>query len=335
MVDIKNSNLKLAQNYSIEEHEKFFFNENEEKLKEMAYLYDEDWKRNDNYPYEIVSFLLDAYFVFPKRPDFSAYFTWQALNNSYNLLQMNSSISGNLTDANGIGQLSDKIQDNYNKYKNSIEKYLERLPIKAFKFVASYLLKGYFIDKSSVYDAQPTQNNYFTKSYKSTIRQIPILKDILEKSYGEKYLEISPRISNTNARYPQISTDNKAKSRKLEHAFAITIRELVVSGKTEIKTINGNLESYIFEKKEKVNFLLFSLLYALRCSNFHGSSASRGNSENNNVSQRKERYDMYTAIFFIEYMVLAISMNIQGMISDDVLKNVEINYKIMSAEENK
>lgn len=61
---------------------------------------------------------------------------------------------------------------------------------------------------------------------------------------------------------------------------------------------------------------MFGILYALRCNNFHGNVAARMNS----INTDKETFKMYTDIFLLEYIILAIHMNYLWQLSYEVLK---------------
>ena len=72
-------------------------------------------------------------------------------------------------------------------------------------------------------------------------------------------------------------------------------------------------------------FVLFGILYASRCNNFHGNVAARMNSINAN----KDTFKMYTDMFLTEYIILAIHLNSQGALPDMVLNKVKENANLM------
>ena len=74
-----------------------------------------------------------------------------------------------------------------------------------------------------------------------------------------------------------------------------------------------------------MSFVLFGGLYASRCNNFHGNVAARMNSINAN----KDTFKMYTDMFLTEYIILAIHLNSQGVLSDAVLNKVKENVDLM------
>ena len=77
---------------------------------------------------------------------------------------------------------------------------------------------------------------------------------------------------------------NKAKSRAITHSFAMKLRKLVKGEEVEItfSDIAGTKKKYNFTKEERLSFVLFGILYASRCNNFHGNVAARMNSINAN-----------------------------------------------------
>ena len=59
------------------------------------------------------------------------------------------------------------------------------MPDKTFHYVASYMLKGYAMEKNGIAE------KYWATSYKSLKRKIPLLLDILDNAYGKSYCQIS------------------------------------------------------------------------------------------------------------------------------------------------
>lgn len=77
--------LKLAKNYSKDYHLKLLPYSENNILNKINFLYDDNWEKQNTYPYEILTYLFDSYYVLPQRPDLSALFCWQAINHSYYL----------------------------------------------------------------------------------------------------------------------------------------------------------------------------------------------------------------------------------------------------------
>ena len=92
-----------------------------------------------------------------------------------------------------------------------------------------------------------------------------------------------------------------------------------------INSRNGELiRQYTITDEEELTIVIFGLLYA-RCNNFHGNVASRLNS----LNADKETFEMYTDMFLIEYMIIAVILNIKELLSDDVLREVHTNFLLM------
>lgn len=77
--------------------------------------------------------------------------------------------------------------------------------------------------------------------------------------------------------------------------------------------------------KERLTFVLFGILYASRCNNFHGNVAARMNS----IHANKDTFKMYTDIFLTEYVILGMHMNSRGMFSDIALDKIKENANLM------
>ena len=89
-------------------------------------------------------------------------------------------------DTRGIELVRDAILVDWNnKYKAILEPFLKRMPDKTFHYVASYMLKGYAMEKNGIAE------KYGATSYKSLKRKIPSQLDILDNAYGKSYCQIS------------------------------------------------------------------------------------------------------------------------------------------------
>lgn len=79
-----NKILELAKKYSKQSHLRLLpFRDSNKILDNLNFLYDEKWESLNSYPYEILTYLFDCYYVLPERPDLAALFCWQAINHSY------------------------------------------------------------------------------------------------------------------------------------------------------------------------------------------------------------------------------------------------------------
>ena len=315
--------LKLAKNYSKECHLNLLPCGDNNILENIHFLYDENWENQGaSYPYEILTYLFDSYYVLPQRPDLAALFCWQAINHSYYVQQLSDNSVGFCLDTKGVEFVRGAILANWNnKYKAILEPFLERLPDKTFHYVASYMLKGYAMEKNGIAE------KYRASSYKSLKGKILLLSEILDNAYGKSYCQISNPTLIGNTVDLGISDANKGKSRAITHSFGIKLRALMLGEEAEITFCDaqGTKKKYKFTDEERLSFVLFGILYASRCNNFHGNVAARMNSINAN----RDTFRMYTDMFLTEYIILAIHMNSQGELSDMALNEVGKNVNLM------
>lgn len=315
--------LKLAKNYLKECHLNLLPCGDNNILENIHFLYDKNWEnQGTSYPYEILTYLFDSYYVLPQRPDLAALFCWQAINHSYYVQQLSDNSVGFCLDTKGVEFVRGAILANWNnKYKAILEPFLERLPDKTFHYVASYMLKGYAMEKNEIAE------KYRASSYKSLKGKISPLSEILDNAYGKSYCQISNPTLIGNTVDLGISDANKGKSRAITHSFGIKLRALMLGEEAEITFCDaqGTKKKYKFTDEERFSFVLFGILYASRCNNFHGNVAARMNSINAN----RDTFRMYTDMFLTEYIILAIHMNSQGELSDMALNEVGKNVNLM------
>lgn len=315
--------LRLAKNYSKQCYLNLLPCGDNNILENLNFLYDENWENQGaSYPYEVLTYLFDSYYVLPQRPDLAALFCWQAINHSYYVQQLSDNSVGFCLDTRGVEFVRGAILSNWNnKYKAVLEPFLERLPDKTFHYVASYMLKGYAMEKNGIAE------KYRASSYKSLKSKISLLSEILDNAYGKSYCQISNPTLIGNAVDLGIANANKGKSRAITHSFGIKLRALMLGEEAEITFCDaqGTKKKYKFTDEERLSFVLFGILYASRCNNFHGNVAARMNSINAN----KDTFRMYTDMFLTEYIILAIHMNSQGELSDAALGEVGKNTNLM------
>ena len=271
---------------------------------------------------EILTYLFDSYYVLPERPDLAALFCWQAINHSYYVQQLSDNNVGFCQDTKGVELVRDAILGDWNnKYKTVLEPFLKRMPDKTFHYVASYMLKGYAMEKKGIAE------KYRATSYKSLKRKISSLSDILDNAYGKSYCQISNPTLIGNVVNLGIDNANKRKSRDVTHSFGMKLRALMLGKEVEITfcDVQRTKKKYKFTDEERLSFVLFGILYASRCNNFHGNVAARMNSINAN----KDTFKMYTDMFLTEYIILTIHLNSQGALSDVVLNKVKKNANLM------
>ena len=245
-----------------------------------------------------------------------------AINHSYYVQQLSDNSVGFCLDTKGVEFVRGAILANWNnKYKAIIEPFLERLPDKTFHYVASYMLKGYAMEKNGIAE------KYRASSYKSLNGKISLLSEILDNAYGKSYCQISNPTLIGNTVDLGISDANKGKSRAITHSFGIKLRALMLGEEAEITFCDAQStkKKYKFTDEERLSFVLFGILYASRCNNFHGNVAARMNSINAN----RDTFRMYTDMFLTEYIILAIHMNSQGELSDMALNEVGKNVNLM------
>lgn len=205
----------------------------------------------------------------------AALFCWQEINHSYYVQQLSDNNVGFCQDTRGIELVRDTILVDWNnKYKAILEPFLKRMPDKTFHYVASYMLKGYAMEKNGIAE------KYWATSYKSLKRKIPLLLDILDNAYGKSYCQISNPTLVNNEVDLGITNANKGKSRAITHSFGIKLRALMLGEEVEITfcDVQGTKKIYKFTEVERMSFVLFGILYASRCNNFHGNVAARMNS---------------------------------------------------------
>lgn len=279
--------LKIAKNYSKEKHIELLPASENNILDSLLFLFDENWEEEGaEYPYEIITYLLDCYYVLPERPDLASLFCWQAINHSY-YNELLGDLSRRCSDTDGVKKVCEDILSNKAKYDPILQQFIVKLPIKVFHYVASYMLKGYIMDRANI------DRRYRASSYDTIKRYIPVIRDIIEKSYGEALRNISnPSIMNNKI---SLNIIDGAKSRQIIHSFALKLKELLIRKETEITFYEAETrEAFQFTDQDKIYFILFGILYASRCNNFHGNVAARMNS----INADKETFKMYTDIYF-------------------------------------
>lgn len=288
-----------------------------EDLKKLKKIYNPVWKDKNNSPYEALTQLVDSYEYLVERPDLAFLFIWQAINNSYNELIFKDSTKNKYQDTAGIKILIEKIKLSQNVYENLLNEYLNKIPTKLYKYVSSYILKGYVISKKISEDPK-----YKTSSYITFTKKFKRLNEIIEKTFGEEYKKNSnPTIQ---GKYVEIGGD-KDKSRKIIHTLALKLKELIEVGKTTIKDKNNNFYEIEFTFEEKLEFLIFQILYSSRCTNAHGNVASRLNS----VHTKQSSYNSYVYVCLTAYTLLSICFHINGYIDKNILNALNKNNKFL------
>ena len=316
-----NKILHLSREYRKLNHLELLPHTNNEILEKLFFLYDEKWEEQSQYPYEILTYLFDSYYVLPERPDLASLFCWQAINHSYYMEQLGDNSINFCKDSQGVTLIQRAIYEGIDKYKPILDPYLERLPVKVFHYVASYMLKGYAMENNNI------PEKFRASSYNSLKQRIPMLLDIISHSYGKAYCQIANPVQINGEVNLGIDPENKEKSRNIIHSFGEKLKKLLLGEQIEVTFCDPEKtkQQYVFDEQNKLTFVLFGIIYASRCNNFHGNVAARMNSINANV----DTFKMYTDIFLLEYIILAIHMNSRGEVSDAVLDMAKDNVKLM------
>lgn len=158
--------------------------------------------------------------------------------------------------------------------------------------------------------------------------------DKIESACGRKYSDLFTVAANKSGKYDvvlksNLSMSNKeaaGTSRKIIGNLAYKIGELLKTGHTEFTAADGSLKTVDFTEDERFKFIVVKILYAMRCSNFHGNVASRLNSDYAN----KETYKEFKFIFLLTHTILAAALYMNGYISNDVLNEIKENENLVS-----
>lgn len=313
--------LKLAFCYTKQDHMLLLPKGENNVLRNLEFIYDPLWVSIEQAPYEVLTYLFDCYYNLPERPDLASLFCWQAINSSYNDLLIAGNV-GRLQDSIGIREIISRILGNIPKYYTPLHDYIVKLDDKIFRYVARYLLKGYVCVQNNI------QNNIIPSVYKTMTTNIPVLRDILSNSYGEAYKSITRPLIDpvTNRLKLNIQMSDKTLSIQIVKGFATELKKLLNSHSINLSDFRTCVSrTYVIDKEQELTFVMFGILYASRCNNFHGNVPSRLNTKYANV----ESYNSYLNIFLVGYFVLAISLNSQGKLSDDNLNRIYQNIVLM------
>lgn len=296
-------NLKLLQNYTKEEH----LNCIKYDVKNPFYLvplYSKKWEKNCNLiPYNISTYLLDAYYNLPERPDIAFLFFWECINNLYNDEQFNIDRNKDYSDSQGIQIISEllntEIKKSYQILGNNINlqnifvQLLNQCPIKAYHFISSYILKGYAIEQKLAGCKKKDLN----QTYSSFKKKCPFITKI-ENSYGNAYKNLCTPIRTGNG--VKLNISDKDKSRRIIHSLSVKLKELIENGNTQFTLTDNSIETVILEPEKRIPFLIRHLLYAIRCNSFHGNVASRLNS----IYANQDSYDVSKFICILSYFFI-------------------------------
>ena len=334
--------IACCKKYSRGEHQQAIPGIHTRLQEKLTYIFDPAWEKDpENVPYEILTQIMDCYYCLPERPDLAALFCWQAINCSYNELQLgDKSVKDQLQDAKGIDLLLAKIHSNDSLYRDYFDPYIKALPEKAYRFVAAYILKGYVI-KNACGDFKGNLK-YANQSFKRFCSTYPDLYGAICDSYGKAYLDNSnPRLeghrirmhTDENKKGVKLSDAEQKrkanKNRQIIHSLAERLRELVVHHATQIEVKDDknrtSVRKLTFTEQDALVFIIRFVMYASRCNNFHGNVASRLNSETVN----QDTFRIYTTLFLLEYTLLEVSLHALGYLSEDSLKKLKDNEQLL------
>jgi hypothetical protein len=277
------------------------------------------------------SHVIDAYYSLPERPDIAFTSLWKAINNSYNNYYLRQ-VFGNpnckqLSDTKSLEKVLEHIANDANKKitdEHTIESlvglYIEKIPDKTYRFVASYILKGMAIMNPG--SSNNLSEIYALSSYKTFKNKFSDIHNIIEQTYGEKYrgiCNVDVASDKTTVQF-KIEKSSKNKSRKLIHSLSGSLKGLLEGNEVELKNGNfsGKIELSSFH--QRLYFLIFIILYSVRNNNTHGNVASRLNSAYTNT----ESFEAAEYIFLLGHMFLSLIMYKNGdLLSSELKFNLE------------
>lgn len=95
-------------------------------------------------------------------------------------------------DTRGVELVRDAIVIGWNKYEPILTLYLEKMPMKAFHYVATYLLKGYAIAQRGIAE------KYAASSYKTLMQTILVECSARWKAAAQGSIESNGRQARNN-----------------------------------------------------------------------------------------------------------------------------------------
>ena len=324
----------MLNNYSKDEHLRLMkgtLNLDYSKLSSIKPIYSERWNEDIlTVPYVAKSHIIDSYYSLPERPDIAFTCLWKAINNSYSnyyLKQVHNNYNcKQLSDSKSLEKIIEHISNDANKtfsfdsenytIEELVNLYINNIPDKIYKFVASYILKGMAITDPSVTGISEI---YALSSYKTFKNKFNDIHNIIENTYGVKYrgiCNLSISSDKTCVNYG-ISDSNKNKSRALIHNLSLKLKELLAGNGCQLQNkdsgYKGKIELLSFQ--ERLSFLIFIILYSVRNNNTHGNVASRMNSEHAN----SESFKASEYVYLLGHMFLSLIMYRNGDLNLDDL----------------
>jgi len=254
-------------------------------------------------PYIAATALIDSYSCLPRRPDMAFTYLWTATNSCYNDLYMKS--SGN-AESLGDSKAIEKSLAEINKFMQAnialppdasltaasstpadiTLDFIGRLPDKTLHFVASYILKGMAIEihneLAKTKAANEIRKIHISSSYKTFRNKFPVMFNHFYWTFGQAYSALCTLSETPDKTDVSYGITDSEKSRKITHALGKEIKKILVRipvidqfddlGKPKMQAPSLSGES------QRLEFLVFGILYAARNNNAHGNVASRVNS---------------------------------------------------------
>lgn len=258
----------------------------------------EAWLRSNQVPYESLTYLLDAYSCLPQRPDMGFAFLWMSINNSYKKVFLKSSVIAPANDDPCIKQtitelesrLNHVVEYNGNQYTilKIIEMYIEKMPLKTYRFIANYILKGKTIQSAGF------PYKYHIRSFVTFKKHFPSLESKIANTYSAGFTAIcSPKMAPDNSKVELHIDQNdemkRKKSRTIPNSLAKKLKTLLQTRKVDIykdtEEEDGTKERVPVEtltidsNYDFLNFVFRIILYSIRNNSFHGNIAARLNSK--------------------------------------------------------
>jgi hypothetical protein len=326
---------KLVTNYNFDEHQKSLPSSEDNSLqwfKNFKFLNPASWAASpQKIPYIAATTLIDSYSCLPHRPDMAFSYLWTAINNSYNdlLLKQNTN-SDKLTDTKGIENslaiissfLNSKVDnkaiipdEHESKTVNEIlVDFAKRLPDKNLNFLGSYILKGMAISiKNSENTPPPIRKIHVSSSYQTFKKRFKTIHNHLYWNYGKKYSSICAISESTDKTSIDfgIKEEHQETSRMITRAVRKELQRILVNN-PELGQFDdaGNpipKKAAFKNDIDKLEFLVFGLLYASRNNNIHGNVASRLNSIfANSKTITAATWNFLFGYFYLSLLLLAL-----------------------------
>lgn len=324
---------KLVTNYNLDEHQKSLPSSEDNSLqwfKSFKFLHPASWAASpQNIPYIAATTLIDSYSCLPRRPDMAFSYLWTAINNSYNdLLLKQKASSDRLTDTKGIDNslalissfLNSKVdnkeiqpEEHESKTVNEIMmEFVKRLPDKNLNFLGSYILKGMAISIKNSENTLPIiRKIHISSSYQTFEKRFKTIHNHLYWNYGKKYSSICTISESTDKTSVDFGIKDERKSRMITRAVRKELQRILVNNpELDQFDVAGNpipKKAAFTNDIDKLEFLIFGLLYASRNNNIHGNVASRLNSIfANSKTITASTWNFLFGYFYLSLLLLAL-----------------------------